>query len=104
MSRRRKFMLGALTALVLGLALIGYGWIVQTTHAVDIGAGMLAKQVCSCFYLANRSLEDCRADQMASMDAIDVEILEDEMRVRAWVSGLGERQAFYRQGFGCTLE
>ena len=65
---------------------------------------MLAKQMCSCVLLAGRSAGDCRADQFASMDAIEVDIDRVAQRVRAGVTGFGERTAIYRDGFGCTLE
>ena len=92
---------GVAIAIVAG---IWWGFYRPTRHAVDIGAGMLAKQVCSCLYVAKRSVEDCRADQFESMDRIEVEVLRGEGRVRAWIPVLGARSAIYREGLGCTLE
>ena len=83
-----------ITLAALLAAVFIYGWfrfVVPTRYAVSIGAGLLAKQVCSCVYLAQRELDDCRADQMEAMDQIKVEVLRDDERVRAWVSGFGER-------------
>lgn len=94
-------LLGVLGAGVVGLWL---GWVVPTRHAVDIGAAMLAKQVCSCVYVANRDVADCRADEFAVMDPIRLELLRDEERVRAWLTGLGERSASHTDGLGCTLD
>lgn len=104
MSRARKVVLGVVALLVL-VALIGaWRWYLPTRYAVGIGAAMLAKQICSCVYIANRELADCRADQFESMDPINVELLPEEQRVRAWLSGFAERTATHREGLGCTLE
>jgi hypothetical protein len=104
MSRAGKIATGVGVVLVLGLGFGVFRWYLPTRHAVDVGAAMLAKQVCSCIYVANRDVADCRADQFSSMDAIQVAVLRDEERVRAWIPGLGERTAIHREGFGCTLE
>jgi hypothetical protein len=93
---------GAAVAMIFGL-----GWFrfyLPTRHAVDIGAAMLAKQVCSCVFVAGRDVADCRADQFASMDRIQLEVRHDEGRVRAWVPAFGERSATFREDFGCSLE
>ena len=94
-----------LSALAVVLLVIGYfRWWVPTRVAVDIGAGMLAKQVCSCMFVAGRELADCRADQFEMSDQVQVEILHDPNGVRAWVPLLGERTAFHSEGFGCAFE
>ena len=90
----------AVVALVAGW----WGWYRPTRDAVDIGAAMLAKQMCSCVFVAGREAKDCRADQFESMDPIQLEVLREEERVRAWVPLLGERTAVHREGLGCTLE
>ncbi len=104
MSRGLKILLGLAVALAFAMVLLVWRWYLPTRSAVDIGATMLAKQVCSCVYVANRSVADCRADQFASTDPIALEVLRDPDRVRAWVTGFGERTAIHREGFGCTLE
>lgn len=104
MSPGRKILLGLAVALAIAMGLVVWRWYLPTRFAVDIGAAMLAKQVCSCVYVAKRSVADCRADQFSSMDPISLEVLPDTERVRAWVTGFGERTAIYREGLGCTLE
>lgn len=104
MSRGRKIGLGVLAGVVVAVALVYTQWVVPTRYGVAIGTAMLAKQVCSCVYIANRSVADCRADQFATMDAIELEVLREQERVRAWVPGFGERTAAHREGFGCALE
>jgi len=103
-SRGRTIVLGLLAALAVGLAAGFWGWVLPTRRAVDVGAAMLAKQVCSCVYLANREVADCRADEFQTLDPIQLEVLRDEERVRAWIPGLGERTASFREGMGCTLD
>ena len=104
MSRRKRILRGVAIAAAIATGLLVWRWVLPTRAAVAIGAGMLAKQVCSCVYIANRSVADCRADQFASMDAIDLEVLHDSGRVRAWLTGFGERTAIHREGLGCMLE
>ncbi len=104
MSTARKVLLGGGLVLAIGTGLVWWQWYLPTRRAVDIGAAMLAKQICSCVYVASRELADCRADQFSSMDPIRVELQRDQQRVRAWLPALGERFAAYREGFGCALE
>ena len=95
----------ALAAMAVLAAVVGYArWFVPTQYAVGIGTSMLAKQVCSCLFIGERSLADCRADQFESMDAIQVEVLSEPEGVRAFVPVFGERIAIWREGLGCTLQ
>lgn len=74
------------------------------TGAVEVGAGYVAKEACSCIFIAGRDLESCRQDMPEMMDRLDAEVLRDERAVRAFVTGLGERIARYApDGGGCTL-
>jgi hypothetical protein len=104
MSRGRKIVLAVVSLLALLFAVGWFRWYLPTRAAVDIGAAMLSKQMCSCLYVANRDLDDCRADQFSSMDPIQLEWLRDEQRVRAFVPAFGERTSLHREGFGCMLE
>lgn len=104
MSTRRKLLLGVGLSAAIGAGLFVWRWYLPTRRAVDIGAGILAKQICSCVYVASRALDDCRADQFPSTDPIRVELQSDRQRVRAWLPALGERFAGYREDFGCSLE
>jgi hypothetical protein len=66
-----------------------------------VGAGYVAKEVCSCVFVGGRSLESCRADVPESMERVDVELGAD--RVRAFVPALTERIARHEPPFGCVL-
>jgi hypothetical protein len=90
----------ALALVVLGIA--GGAW--AYTHVrgmASVGAGYVAKELCSCVFVAGRSLESCRPDVPESMDRVEVELLSDG--VRSFVPALAERVARYEPGFGCTL-
>lgn len=104
MSRGKKILRAVAVAVAAVVGLVFWLWYLPTRAAVDIGAAMLAKQVCSCVYVANRNVADCRADQFASMDPIELEILDDPEGVRAWLTGFAERTAIHREGLGCTLD
>ena len=104
MSWRRRFRRGLGGLLAVAVVLLYWRWYLPTATAADIGEAMLAKQVCTCVYVANRNAADCRADQFPTMDLIKLEVLRDEERVRAWVPGFGERTAMHRAGLGCALE
>lgn len=99
----RRIALGAAIVALIALALVYRLWLVPTREAVDVGAGMLAKQMCSCMFVAGRDQEACRLDQMAVFDPIQIEITDDPKGVRAFVIGLGDRHAEFEEGFGCTL-
>ena len=100
---RRILPVGAVL-LVVALGVFYTQWLVPTRDAVAIGTSMLAKQMCSCVFVAGRAEADCRADQFSSMDAITVEIARSSEIVRAFVPLLGERTARYTEEFGCTLQ
>jgi len=85
-------------------------WVLLVTGALvwewmrdrsTVGAGYVAKEVCSCVFVGDRSLESCRADVPASMDRVQVELGSD--RVRAFVPALTERIARHEPPFGCVL-
>ena len=83
---------------VAGFAGAAYG---RLERSAEVGAGYVAKEVCSCIFVAGRSLESCRADVPASMDRVQAEALADG--VRGYVTGLAARVARHEPGFGCTL-
>jgi hypothetical protein len=89
---------------LLALAVVGAAvWLVPGLGVqIRVGEGYVAKQVCSCMFVAGRDFAACRADVPASMDPIQAEALADG--VRAWVTLFGERRAHYVPDRGCTLD
>ena len=91
-------------ALVLLAALVAaavYG--PRLRRMAGVGAGYVAKQTCSCMYLAGRSFDACRSDLPASMDRIRAKVLDGVEGVRADALFL-ERRAQHIPGRGCTLQ
>ncbi len=89
-----------LSLLVLGIA--AAAWFgPELLLSMRIGTGFVARQVCSCVFVAERSLDSCRADMLPQTDAVNVEVLADG--VRSSLPLLETRTARYRPGLGCTL-
>jgi hypothetical protein len=97
---RRVLIGGALVLIVAGAV-----WLPGLLAQLRLGAGFIAKQMCSCVLVAERSLESCRPDQMPIMDAIVAELLPDGQGVRAFVPPglLSEAVATFDPSTGCTL-
>lgn len=94
----RRRVAWAACLVLLGGALYAYQ---RTRGMAQVGAGYAAKELCSCVFVAGRSLASCRPDLPESMDRVEVELLPDG--VRAFVPGFAERVARSDPGFGCTL-
>ena len=94
---RRRIAVAA-CLLLLGGALFAYQ---RARGMASVGAGYAAKELCSCVFVAGRSLASCRPDLPESMERVQVELLPDG--VRAFVTGLAERVARNEPDFGCTL-
>ena len=73
-------------------------------HARDlatVGAGYVAKELCSCVFVGGRSLDSCRPDIPETMERVEAELGPD--RVRASVPHLVERIARFEPPYGCVL-
>jgi hypothetical protein len=66
-----------------------------------IGAGYIAKQMCSCIFVGERERDSCRQDMPPDMFRVKAEVIDGG--VRAWVTGIVERTARHTPGTGCTL-
>jgi len=92
--------------LVVTLVLVAVGLAVglpRLERRVYVGTGFVAKQMCSCMFVGDRSFDACRPDMFREMDRVAAEVLPADDGVRAWVPLLGERTARYVPGEGCTL-
>jgi len=93
-------------ALGLGAAVViaAAVWGPRLAGMAEVGAGYVAKQMCSCIYVAGRTSDACRPDLPAEMDRIQASPLDDAEGVRAsLLLGLVERRALHHPGSGCTL-
>lgn len=101
MRRLMKWMGGA----VLVIVVVAGAVFARRIHRLSvIGAGYIAKQMCSCVFVAERDFTSCRADMPPDMVRVQAEVLAGERGVHAWVPGIAERTARYTPDTGCTLD
>lgn len=89
--------------LVVLVLLVGIGvWASRDTLATArIGTTYVAKQTCSCLFVAERPLESCRTDfDDESVRALDVITSKAGVTVSA-LGGLISSRAKFEPGFGC---
>lgn len=98
-----KWLIGFVVWLVLVVGAALYSWLGDRSH---VGAGLVAKEVCSCVHVGGRGFDACRSDlmELPGLDRIAAAPLEDGSGVRAGLPGFGERVARHAEGRGCTLE
>lgn len=63
-----------------------------------------ARIVCSCRYVADRDLDQCREDFLPGMRLVMLSEDAQNRSVTAWLPLLGSETATYRAGRGCLLE
>lgn len=98
MRRVLKWIGVAVVVLVVGAAVVVGPRVYRLS---TIGAGYIAKQMCSCIFVGERELDSCRQDMPPDMFRVKAEMIDGG--VRAWVTGIVERTARYTPGSGCTL-
>lgn len=97
----RRWIVGAALALVLLAAAVV---LPRLRSMAYVGAGYVAKQVCSCLFVAERSEAGCRADLRPDIaERVSFELTPDGAGVRARASVLATRVARHHPGRGCTL-
>ena len=92
----------AVLALVVGATV----WAFRTpiTGYGSTAAAYSARVACSCRFVAGRSLEDCRKDKLAGMEAVTLRDDPEAKSVTARFPLVAEATATYRKGYGCVLE
>jgi hypothetical protein len=94
---------GLLIAVVVLVALIGAAMFFgrDTWATAKIGTVYVAKQTCSCLFVAGRPLDSCRTDyDPAALKPLTVETTDSGVKVSA-LAGLVSAQAKFEPGFGC---
>ena len=99
----RRIVLWAAAVLLLAVLVAATVYGPRLRRMAGVGAGYVAKQTCSCMYLAGRSFDACRSDIPSSMDRIKAEVLDGLEGIRAHTLFL-ERRAQHIPGRGCTLQ
>lgn len=93
-------------ALFLVLAL-GTAWAIYgatLTRFAETGASYGARVACSCRYIGNRPLGDCRKDFEQGMELIRLSENPGAKSVTASFPLISSQTATYRKGYGCVLE
>jgi hypothetical protein len=99
MRRRWKIAMGVLLVGAAAAAWSGRG-VYTTAH---IGSGYVAKQTCSCIFVAGRSAAACSRDyDQQAARLLNVEIAASSVTVRA-LGGVWSARAEFEAGFGCHL-
>ncbi len=89
--------LAVLIALVLGPAR-------RMAADAEVGARAVAKTACSCVFIAERPLEECRKDDPPGFELVRASVDEEEKRISASVFWLIRAEARYRGAEGCLSD
>jgi Ni,Fe-hydrogenase I cytochrome b subunit len=93
-------------AVVLVVVLVGAGFYFgrPIVQSAGFAAEYVAKRACLCVFVSGRELVPCLIEMPEVVAAVEVEVLEEERAVRAWISFIAERTARYSEDSGCTLD
>ncbi|MEO0884158.1 MAG: hypothetical protein AAFY34_15740 [Pseudomonadota bacterium] len=71
----------------------------------DVATAYAAKQICSCRFVAERSIDSCSRDFTQDISQLDISEVEDlgAPGVKASALGLISATAVHQPGFGCVL-
>jgi hypothetical protein len=73
----------------------------DTWASARIGTVYVAKQTCSCLFVAGRTMDSCRTDyDPAALKPLTVDATDKGVKVSA-LGGLVSARAEFEQGFGC---
>lgn len=87
---------------ILVILMIGGVWLFLRMSA-DVGAGYAAKRLASGIFIAGRTAESIRNEELGFIPTVRYEVDEKEKTVTAWVSGDTGCTAVYREGLGVAL-
>ena len=89
--------------LVAAIAAGGYFWAPAKGYA-QTATSYSARVVCSCRFVAGRSLEDCAKDKLEGMELVTLVDDTAAKSVTARFPILASDTAVYREGYGCVLQ
>lgn len=73
----------------------------DTWATAKIGTVYVAKQTCSCLFVAGRPMDSCRTDyDLAALKPLTVETTDKSVKVSA-LAGLVSARSEFEPGFGC---
>ena len=97
--RGKGWLIGLVVLVVIVGAAMFFGR--DTWATARIGTVYVAKQTCSCLFVAGRPMDSCRTDyDPAAIKPLTVEKLEHGVKVSA-LAGIVSAQAEFEPGFGC---
>jgi hypothetical protein len=85
---------------VIFVIVLGVGY--QARKYGEIGAGFVARQMCSCLYVQDRDEQSCRAEIGSQIDAAQIVYLDERVIVN--FSGLNQAEARLKPGYGCNVQ
>lgn len=94
------FVVLAVLAMIAGA--LWHFWARDTVAFANIGTSFAAKQVCSCVFVAERTLDSCKGDSLTDISQLSFKQSEDSVTASA-AGGLISNTAQYQSGLGCTL-
>lgn len=105
-SRRRVRRAGwwALVAVLAAIAAALFAFREPIRGYSAISTAYSARVVCSCRFVAGRSLADCAKDKLAGMELVTLVDDEAARSVTARFPLMARTTATYREGYGCVLE
>jgi hypothetical protein len=96
---RKGLLIGIAVVLVIIGGVLFFGR--DTWATAKIGTVYVAKQTCSCLFVAGRTMDSCRTDyDPTAIEPLTVEKLEDGVKVSA-LGGIVSAQSRFEPGFGC---
>jgi CubicO group peptidase (beta-lactamase class C family) len=94
----------AVVALVLLVAVLGAGTVLGFLWlARDAGAGYIAKRMASGVFVANRTPESMRDEELGFIPYVGYEVDEEQKTVTGWIFPGTKKTAVYRDGLGVAI-
>ncbi len=88
--------------LLLLLVLIGFG-VYYGSKILPILNGYNAKNLCSCTFVSERSIQHCVEEDLSDFVIVTKEVDKQHKMVHTSVLGMFKKTAVFREGLGCTL-
>ena len=99
-----RIVLGLLVLAVLAIGAAIYANRTMINGYGEVSTAYAARVVCSCRFVAGRSLEDCSKDKVAGMELVSLSDDVEAQSVTASFPLVTATTASYREGYGCVLE
>ncbi|MDJ0978386.1 MAG: hypothetical protein QNI87_07605 [Erythrobacter sp.] len=99
-----RMLVWLLLVAAIAVAITGYLYRAPIDGYANVGSAYAARVVCSCRFVAGRSLEDCEKDKLAGMELVTLVDDAEAKSVTARFPLVASHTATYRDGYGCVLE